>query len=261
MVQNGDCAIYENGGFWGDYHTHTVFSHGKGSMEDSVLKAARIGLRELAITDHGFSHMLYNVRRSDLPQMRAERDKLRVKYPQVRLYLGVEANILSKKGDIDVRDADKPLLDIVVCGYHKMVYSWAWGYFLGNNIGLSGQKTMARNTDAYVRALERNKIDILSHPGNTCKCDVREVARACKRFGTFFELNGKRIDLSDGDIEAAAEEGCTFICDSDAHAPRQIGDFSVPAARLARLGIPPECVANYGKLPAFRRAGTKERGE
>ncbi len=249
--------------FWGDYHTHTVYSHGKGSIEDSVLKAAKLGLRELAITEHGFNHLCYNLRRGELAKMREQAEMLAEKYPQVKLYIGVEANILSPNGKIDVREADKPKLDLTVCGYHKLVRAFpaSLQYFLPNNIGLSGAKTIARNTAAYLSALEKNEIDILSHPGNSCKCDVREVARACKYFGTYFELNGKRIALSDEELAAAAEEGCEFIASSDAHEPRRVGDFSLPVKRIEKLGIPLSRLANYERLPLFRSGKCKDTKE
>lgn len=242
--------------FWGDYHTHTVYSHGKGSIEDSVYKAAKAGLKEIAVTDHGFNHLTYNLRRCELIRMRESIKKLAEKYPQVKVYLGVEANILSPKGLIDVREEDKPKLDIVVCGYHKMVRTPSLTapltYFLPNNIGLSGRKTTVRNTDAYLRALEKNEIDILSHPGNCCKCDIKEVARACKYFKTYFELNGKRIYLTDEELGIAAAEGCEFIANSDAHEPKRIGDFKVAVERIERVGIPYSQIANYERFPQFR---------
>lgn len=249
--------FYDEKRFYGDYHTHTVFSHGKGTIEANVLWALRRGLREIAITDHGFSHMTYNVRRRDLPTMRRQIEILAIKYPQIKVYLGVEANILSRRGDIDVRASDKPKLDIVVCGYHKLVWHSPrdGGYFWCNNLGCSGAKTVARNTDAYVNAVTRNEIDILSHPGNFCKCDVREVARACKAYGTYFELNGKRMYLTDGELEAAAKEGVTFICDSDAHTPRRVGDFGFGLQRARDLGIPSSQIANWGNAPVFRSRG------
>lgn len=74
-----------------DYHTHTVYSHhnhGKGTIEENVQAALAAGLSGLAITDHGPGHRFYGVRRSDFPVMRAEVDRLRKVYPQLKLYLG-----------------------------------------------------------------------------------------------------------------------------------------------------------------------------
>ena len=60
-----------------DYHTHTTFSHGKGSIEDNVKVAISKGLKALAISDHGPGHLTYGVKRSALPVMRAEVDRLK----------------------------------------------------------------------------------------------------------------------------------------------------------------------------------------
>ena len=245
--------------FLGDYHTHTVYSHGKGSIEDNVLVAARKGLKEIAISDHGFGHMAFGVRRCELPRMREQLNVLKQKYPQVKTYLSVESNILGRKGRIDVRESDKQWLDMVVCGYHKLVWGSETAYFWSNNLGLATAATIARNTEAYVKTIENNAIDILSHPGNGCKFDVREVARACRHFGTYFELNGKGIYLTDAQLAEAAEEGCEFVCDSDAHSPGRVGDFSLPLERIRRVGIPMSAIANYDRLPDFRsgRGGAK----
>ena len=40
MIYRGYKILY-------DYHTHTVFSHGKGSIEDNVLSARKLGLKEI----------------------------------------------------------------------------------------------------------------------------------------------------------------------------------------------------------------------
>ena len=46
---------------YGDYHTHTIYSHGKGDIIDNARVASKKGLKQLAITDHGFDNKLYNV--------------------------------------------------------------------------------------------------------------------------------------------------------------------------------------------------------
>ena len=47
----------------GDYHTHTPYSHGKNTVEENVAKAKEVGLKQIAITDHGFSHVAFGLRR------------------------------------------------------------------------------------------------------------------------------------------------------------------------------------------------------
>ena len=46
-----------------DYHTHTVFSHGKGDVIDNARAAAEKGLKELGIADHGFAHPAFGLRK------------------------------------------------------------------------------------------------------------------------------------------------------------------------------------------------------
>ena len=53
-----------------DYHTHTVFSHGKGNVIDNVLVAKEKGLKQVGITDHGFSHPAFGLRNRKLPKLK-----------------------------------------------------------------------------------------------------------------------------------------------------------------------------------------------
>ena len=62
---------------YGDYHTHTTYSrhnHGKGTVLENASVAANKGLKQIAITDHGFNHILFGLRRRKLAALRAECD-------------------------------------------------------------------------------------------------------------------------------------------------------------------------------------------
>ena len=153
-----------------------------------------------------------------------------------------------------------PGLDLLICGYHKFVLpdklSDFFKFFLPNfvfgNTDKNSKKTIARNTDAYIKLLESYDVDIVSHINYGIRADAVEVARACKHFGTYVELNGKRISMTDEDLAKIAAEDVEFICDSDAHSVGRVGDFSVPVACIERVGIPYSQIANWERLPRFR---------
>ena len=77
-----------------DLHTHTIYSHGTGSIEDNVKAAIAKGMSHIAISDHGPGHRFYGIKREDVPKMREEIEALNRKYPQIQIRLSVEANIV-----------------------------------------------------------------------------------------------------------------------------------------------------------------------
>jgi len=108
-----------------DYHTHTKYSrhnHGKSSVEENVRVAYERGLNQIAITDHGFNQKTFGVRRKDIPQVKKDIEDAKEMYP-IDVLLGVEANLISSNGDIDIVEEDYENLDIVLCGFHRLVKS------------------------------------------------------------------------------------------------------------------------------------------
>src|SRR5699024_3959910 len=104
----------------GDYHTHTIYSHGKGTIRDNVEEAFKKGLQEIAICDHGPGHFTYGIKREDIKKMRKEIDELNKEFQPkgLKILLGVEANIIRYDGTIDVDDEIIEFLDILLLGYH-----------------------------------------------------------------------------------------------------------------------------------------------
>ena len=105
-----------------DIHTHTTFSHGKGSIEDNVKAALKKGLSTIGIADHGPGHLTYGVKRKDLPVMREEIRRLQPLYPDIQILLGVEANIINPSGKLDVSEKEIKELDYVLAGYHYGIF-------------------------------------------------------------------------------------------------------------------------------------------
>lgn len=255
--------------FFGDYHTHTIYSHGKGTVEDNVIAAVKRGLKEIAITDHGFHHMTYNVRKMDWPFIRRDVERMRKKYPMIKILLGLESNFISLSGNIDITAADMQYLDILVCGYHKFIKPEILrdqlGMFIPNLLGIKNRKMLVKNTDAYIKALEKYEIDIVSHICYTVDVDVAEVAKAAAYYGTLIEINNKNIksktfesSCTDRQWEAILKTDAEFIVDSDAHRSDKIGDFEKAEKLIERVGIPYERIANYERTPVLRSHKAKE---
>lgn len=231
-----------------DYHTHTTFSHGKGSIEDSVKAAKAEGLKAIAITDHGPGHLTYGVKRSDFPVMREEVNRLKTIYPEVEIYLGVEANIVSKGNYLDVTEAELPYFDFILGGYH---YGIPGGYCIGNWLdahhlmpGFYGKKLLVKNTDMTIRALYENDLKILTHPGDKGRFDIAEIAKACAATDTLMEISTWHAHLTTEEIRIAAKEDVSFVISSDAHTPDRIGSFHGGIKRALEAGLDIERIVN-----------------
>lgn len=245
---------------YGDYHTHTKYSrhnHGKGTILENASVAANKGLKQLAITDHGFNHLIYGVRRKDIPSVKE--DILNAKeVTGVDILLGVEANLISLDGQIDVEETDFEFLDILLMGQHKLVKTPTMKDFnkliLANMYGSPyspSQERKNRNTTAFLKALDKYPIDVITHLNYGCPTDTLAVARMAKEKGTYVELNGKRINFTDEELEIMASEGVKFIVNSDAHSPESVGECNNGLDIIFRLGLPISQIVNIDKLPKF----------
>ena len=247
---------------FGDYHTHTEYSrngHGKGTIFENASVAQEKGLKQIAITDHGFNHRLFGVRRRDIPDIKE--DILNAKeVTGVDILLGMETNLISQNGDIDIREEDYEFLDVLLMGYHKLVkmekFNDTMKLGLANIFtgGFSPSKELInRNTTAFLKALDKYPIDVITHLNYGCPTDTLAVARMAKQKGTYVELNGKHICFTEKEIDIMAGEGVKFIVNSDAHRPSKVGECNKAMNLIFKLGIPLSQVVNINKLPKFHQ--------
>lgn len=228
-----------------DYHTHTVFSHGKGSIEDNVKVAIEKGLRAIAITDHGPGHLTYGVKRKDFPIMRKEIERLKKIYKEIDIFLGVEANIRSVGNYLDITHEEAKQFDFILAGYH---YGITKGYcirnYLYNHNIWKSKKLEEQNTEMTVKAIMENDIRILTHPGDKGPFDIREIAKACAKRNVFMEISTHHSHLTVSEIKEAAKEDVSFIISSDAHKPGIVGTFQGGIDRAKAAGLDLSRIAN-----------------
>ena len=114
-----------------DYHTHTNYSHGKGTPEENVLAAIEKGLRRIAISEHAGAHLFYGVRGNRLARLRREVDALARRYAnEIEVLMGLECNLMAAgkcdaplPGCADIPcGADLAPFDVLLLGYHKGVW-------------------------------------------------------------------------------------------------------------------------------------------
>lgn len=244
-----------------DYHTHTTYSHGKGSILDNAVSAKKVGLNAVAITDHGFSHPAYGMRRRKLNKMRTECADATNK-TGVKVLLGVESNLLGVSGKTDVKVSDYDKLDVFLAGIHRFILYdtlGEWFTLLGANYftrlfkANPSPSLVKRTTEVYINAIKNNPIDILTHPGYLVFANAEEVAKCCRDYGTLFEINSRKTHLSDEDWVKVINTGVNFVINSDAHSPSNVGKVDFALDIVNRLQIPLSRIKNIdGQVPTMR---------
>ncbi len=252
----------------GDYHTHTIYSHGKGTVLENAMRAKEIGLKEIAITDHGFEQMAFGLRHKRMPNL--IRDcKEASKETGLNVYVGIEANLCDENGRTDLKEEDYPMFDIYLMGIHRFVkfdsFRDFWNLLVCNSacttLRLKPSKSLIRyNTRALINSIKKYPIDAITHLNFLSFCDVAEVAKAARDYGTYIELNSKKTHLSDEEAQKVSDTGVRFIVDSDAHSVDRVGDTQRVEQLLERVSIPRDRIDNIdGRFPHFRFKEFKER--
>jgi DNA polymerase (family 10) len=220
--------LVETGDVRGDLHTHTHWSaDGKNTLAEMVEAAAARGYEFYAITDH--SHYL---REGRLRAQLEEIERLRARFPKLRILAGIEANIRSN-GEVDVAEEDLALLDWVVASVH--------------------QAPDNRPTERVLEAMQNPYVDCIGHlTGRRIgkrpprDVDVPRVIEAALETGTFLEINGQpdRLDLRDVHARAAKEAGLKLAVTSDGHEIRAQSYVELAVAQARRGWLTRDDVLN-----------------
>jgi putative hydrolase len=231
-----------------DYHIHSTYSknrHGKSTIEEIAARAHEIGLEEIAITDHGPGHYMFGIKRSLMREAKNIVEETRKKYPNLKILYGVEANILDYEGTTDIDDEVMKHCDIILCGFHLgALFSTAedfWNFIVKNKFAKNNQRLygemVEKNTRAVVNAMNKYKIDILTHPGDKIPVDIDKIAQTAEKRKILLEINNSHGHLNKDEIIIASKYDVQFVINSDSHTKEKVGSCDKALKEAVEAGI------------------------
>jgi len=241
-----------------DLHTHTRYSHGRGSIEDVVKAAVAKGLKTIGISEHGPGHFGFGVPRKRLAEMKAEIIRLRRVYSDIEILFGIEANILIERKCLDVKPEEFEYFDYICAGWHFGAVDGITSASFRNTVQNFTRGTyekgtrdqIRRNTDAVVRVVEAGGVKFVTHPGARAPFDLFEIVTACANTGTLVELNANSMVFTPEMLKDIANMigEARFIISSDAHRPERVGNFGRIEKLLNESELDPARVENLRKV-------------
>jgi putative hydrolase len=217
-----------------DTHCHTLASgHAYSTVKEIADAASLEGMRMVAITDHGPSmpggpHIYHFGNLRVLPEY----------INGVRILKGVEANIISYNGRLDMPEGHLKRLDIVIAGFHDACLA---------------PGSVEENTRAVIAVMQNPLVDVMAHPGNPqFPIDIEQVVDCAIETGTLIEINNSsfgnaRRGSEDNCRRIAAEakkRGALLTTGSDSHFCFDVGKFDKVSKLFEDLGITEELVVS-----------------
>lgn len=216
-----------------DTHTHTVLSgHAWSTLRENAAAAAKSGLYGICLTEHG----------PEMPGsgpffIPSAQRMLPDFIEGVRVYQGIEADIVDYGGKLDIDDRMLAGTEFCIASLHDLTIR-------------SG--TLERNTDAMLGALDNPCVDMLAHiDDRKMPVNFEAVVLEAGRQGKIIEINNNSLLIRKGSRERVEEvarlcarHGVRVSVSSDAHFDTMIGNVGLALDLLGRVGFPDDLVVN-----------------
>ena len=112
-------SILPERGVRGVFHNHTTYSDGAASIEEMVTAAMKLGYEYIGISDHSRSAFYaQGLSIERLKEQEREIQKINGKYPGIRIFWGIESDILAD-GSLDYEPAVLKRFDFVIASIHS----------------------------------------------------------------------------------------------------------------------------------------------
>lgn len=219
-----------------DLHTHTVASgHAYSTIREIAQEAKNKGMDGIGISDHGptipgSAQFPYFSNLRVIPE----------EIYGIRIYKGVEANIIDFNGNVDMPLNILKKLDYAIASFHEVCVK---------------PKDIGSHTNAVLKVMENPYIDIIGHPGNPLyQIDIEKVVLGAKRYNKLIEINNHSFVVRSGSEENCGEfvrlckkYEVKIACGSDAHICFDVGKFNNVINLLREEDMPEELIINLEK--------------
>ena len=247
----------EGPGLPGDYHVHTTFSDGSGSVAECVEQALSAGLSEIGIADH-FS-----------PVQPTLWDSASIEFERLDEYVREVREVASRHDDVKVLlGLEADYVPEHEAQLHAFLADWSFDYVIGGVHVVGGFEfdDPARRDDPIWKdhdglfmeyyetvrmAADCDLFDVIAHldyiglwghePSPAARGAIDVALDAIASSGCALELNTDRVSdpagvmyPSDELLAAAHERRIPLVIDSDAHAAADVGRFWDEAIERAR---------------------------
>jgi histidinol-phosphatase (PHP family) len=253
-----------------DYHMHTpLCGHAVGEPEAYVERAREVGLSEIGFSDHAplvsGPDPRYTMSYAELPKYQAMMDRVRAKFPDYTIKVGLEADFVPGFEDKTQAILDAYPYDYVIGSVH-FIENWAFD----DPDPPQNLKWKEKDVDTVYRdyyrllrgAAKSGLFDIMGHvdlvkkfghrPAGNLRTEVEETARTFRKSGVTVEINTsglrkpvKEIYPSLDVLKVYRSQDVPITFSSDSHDPGDVGRDFDKAAELARA-------AGYTEYRLFR---------
>jgi putative hydrolase len=216
-----------------DTHTHTVLSgHAHSTLLENVRFAKEAGLKGIVLTEHGPNLA------GGPPEFNIGTYQIIPEYIDgIRIYTGVEADILDFTGTIDISETFLKMLDFVLVSLHDVVI---------------GPGTMEENTQGVLAALDNPYVDVIAHPGYPYyPMDYEALILGIKKRNKLVEINNHSFVYRAGShdncvhvLRLCKKHGVRIIVSSDAHICFNVGHFERALEEVRNTEFPEELIVN-----------------
>lgn len=229
-------SLLEEKDIKGVFHLHTTWSDGKNTLEEMVKAALGLGYEYLGVSEH--SQTAFYAHGLDEKRVRAQReeiDTLQEKYPKIRIFQGIESDILAD-GSLDFPDSFLKKFDFVIASIHG---------------GMKMNRTDM--TKRICRALEHPATTWLGHWSGRLLLgrdpfdfDMDAVMKVAAKEGKSIELNSNpyRLDMDWRQLPEAVKRGIPIGIFPDAHSTGGLEDIKYGVWMARKGGLTKKDVVN-----------------